>query len=124
MDEPKPTPETIDYKQKMIFGFYEPENERKIELRLLVDCNNIVNPLRKAGYEELEKKIVDLASNNNKHEERYHYVDSASQDHEIILTVNNDGQTQTILLQEDNGEEDGDERLLDERLKLSVIDQK
>ena len=30
MDEPKSTPEVIEHNQNLIFGFYEPENERKL----------------------------------------------------------------------------------------------
>lgn len=30
MDEPKPSCEVIDYNQNMIFGLYEPENQRKV----------------------------------------------------------------------------------------------
>ena len=39
MDEPK-TPEVIDSRQNMIFGFYEPENKRQIELTLIIDKND------------------------------------------------------------------------------------
>jgi len=52
----------------MIFGFYEPENDRKIQLDLLVNRNNIANPLQQANFEYLGISIVDLVSQSNKYE--------------------------------------------------------
>ena len=75
----------------MIFGFYEPENYRKIQLDLHVDKNNVANPLQKSGFEYLDLTIIDLASQSSKHESTIPYVDSAGQQHEVILTVTNDG---------------------------------
>ena len=40
MDEPKGSPEVIEFDQSMIFGLYEPENERKVKLDLEIDKND------------------------------------------------------------------------------------
>jgi len=77
MDEPK-SPELITFQQNLIFGFYEPENARKIQLDLLIDKNDFSDPLsyRKMN-EELAIRILDLASQSNKFEDRIAYQDSA-----------------------------------------------
>ena len=40
MDEPKNSPEVIEFDQNMVFGLYEPENERKVKLDLEIDKND------------------------------------------------------------------------------------
>ena len=41
MDEPKNSPEVIESDQNMVFGLYEPENERKVKLDLEIDKNDL-----------------------------------------------------------------------------------
>ena len=54
MDEPKPSCEVIGYNQNMIFGLYEPENERKVQLDLVIDRNDFTKPtMYRRGQEEV-----------------------------------------------------------------------
>ena len=48
----------------MIFGLYEPENERKVQLDLVIDRNDPAMQYRR-NQEEIRIQIVDLTESQN-----------------------------------------------------------
>ena len=82
----------------MIFGFYEPENERKVQLDLFIDRNDFSNPITYRKVDDIRSlHILDLGVSGNK-EQHVEYHDLSGNEHDVCLSVTNDGQTITVKL--------------------------
>ena len=58
------TAEVIRHKQNMIFGLYEPEGERKMQLDIFID-RNVRGEFYRRGNEEVRIQVVDLNETQN-----------------------------------------------------------
>lgn len=76
----------------MIFGFYEPECERKIQLDLVIDRNDQAGRIAyQQKQSEVQIQIVDLANSSSYWDRHIYYQDVSGQEHDIVLSVTNDG---------------------------------
>ena len=95
----------------MVFGFYEPENDKIVQLDLEIDKRNLRRPTTSGApnpHSEPFQVLLDLGSplNDKKVTE---YQDSAGQVMHVVVKLINDGQTKTISVQQFHEDEDEEE---------------
>lgn len=98
MDEPR-EPEAVELGVPMTFGFYEPENERKVDLRLLINKSGLRTPSATRNGEVFTKDLIyDLAKPRIEGEdsETFTYQDTSGNTNTIVVMMTNDGQTTTV----------------------------
>ena len=125
MDEPKGSPEVIEFDQSMIFGLYEPENERKVKLDLEIDKNDFSsNTMYRKGEVVVQEQLVDLTEICNRKEWSIEFQDINGRTRYLALSLQNDGQTKTICLKPDREDQSSnDDQVSDGRFASRSADQ-